>query len=375
VTLPPGIPAQIRDIAERVTANATSPYEQVMAIQQYLRGFVYDLKVRSPQGVNDLLYFLTKSHRGFCEQFAGAMAVMLRSLGIPTRVAVGFTPGTYRAGAYQVSTQNAHAWVEVEFPQYGWLAFEPTPGRSNPVAALYNTPPGPPLGGAQGCLRFGPRGECITSGTGAISRGERTARKGGSVGDKVHNPDLSAPQFQSGLRAPKPVPLADRLRSAGLRLALLLLVLLIAGTPIVKAIRRRILVALARDPTARVVAAYWLLDDLTADVGMGRMAFETPDEYRRRVGGTAQKSADELSRLTDLAMRAAYDRSGVTEREAAGAPAFARRVAREVRGSGSFVRRVAGIYRIGAWEPGERWLRPAQASLRGPVTYPSSLRA
>ena len=177
--LPPDIPAQIRDIAERVTANATTPYEQVMALQQYLRGFTYDQKVKPPQSVNDLLYFLTKSHRGFCEQFAGAMAVMLRSLGIPARVAVGFTPGTYRSGAYDVSTQNAHAWVEVEFPQYGWLAFEPTPGRTNPVAALYNTPPGPPLGGAQGCLRFGPRGECITSGAGKPSRGQQAARNWG----------------------------------------------------------------------------------------------------------------------------------------------------------------------------------------------------
>lgn len=376
--LPPDVPAQIRDIAERVTARATSPYEQVMALQQYLRGFTYDLKVKSPPGVNDLLYFLTRSHRGFCEQFAGAMAVMLRSLGIPARVAVGFTPGTYRSGAYDVSTQNAHAWVEVEFPQYGWLAFEPTPGRTNPVAALYNIPPGPPLGGVQSCLRFGPRGECITGAAGKISRSQREARKFGTVSAKLTNPDLSAPPFRAGSTAPRPVPLADRLRSDAARLALLLLVLLIVGTPIVKAIRRRILIALAREPTARVGAAYRLLDDLTADVGMGRMAFETPVEYQRRLARAAGAATDELSSLTHLAVRATYDRTGVTEREAADAPGLARRVAREVRGSGSFVRRVAGIYRIGTWEPGERWLQPAQPALparRGPVTFPSSLRA
>jgi transglutaminase-like putative cysteine protease len=373
--LPAGIPPPIKEIAERQTANATTPYEQVMALQQYLRGFTYDLKVKSPPGVNDLLYFLTKSHRGFCEQFAGALAVMLRSLGIPARVAVGFTPGTFRSGAYHVSTQNAHAWVEVEFPQYGWLAFEPTPGRTNPVATLYNTPPGPPLGGAQGCLRFGPRGECITSGSGTPSKGEIAAKKGGSVSDKLHNPDLSAPPFQTTSPAPKPAPLADRLRSAAIRLAWVLLVLLIVGTPIVKAARRRILVPLAREPNARVVAAYRLLDDLAADVGMGRMAFETPVEYERRIAAAAEASRDELSRLTELAMRASYDRTAITEREAADAPGLARRVAREIRRSAPAVRRIAGIYRIGAWEPGERWLAPAQPGLRAPVTFPSSLRA
>ena len=71
------------------------------------------------------------------------MAVLLRSLGIPTRVAVGFTSGAYdaNAGLWRVTSQDAHAWVEVLFPGFGWLAFEPTPGRSNPVAGYTNLPP------------------------------------------------------------------------------------------------------------------------------------------------------------------------------------------------------------------------------------------
>ena len=120
VQLPDNIPPQIGQIANQIVADAgaTTPYAKILAIQDYLKDFTYDTHVKAPTGVNDLLYFLTKAHRGYCEQFAGTMAVMLRELGIPARVAVGFTSGTYNSGthSYQVTTQNAHSWVEVEFP-------------------------------------------------------------------------------------------------------------------------------------------------------------------------------------------------------------------------------------------------------------------
>src|SRR4029077_13893661 len=163
VQLPDNIPPQIRTIANQVVADggATTPSAKVMAIQDYLKDFTYDTHVKPPTGVNDLLYFLTKSHRGYCEQFAGTMAVMLRELGIPARVAVGFTPGTYNSGtkSYQVTTQNAHSWVEVEFPDFGWLAFEPTPTRDNPIAQAYDT--NVTTGGATGCQQLGPHGRCL----------------------------------------------------------------------------------------------------------------------------------------------------------------------------------------------------------------------
>src|SRR5439155_3028342 len=118
------------------------------------QGFSYDIRVPAGHDVNQILYFLTRSKRGYCEQFAGSMAVLLRSLGIPARVAVGFTPGTYdpRTETYQVTSQNAHAWVEVLFPRFGWLAFEPTPNRTNPVGEPYIAPNAAILGGRQGCV-------------------------------------------------------------------------------------------------------------------------------------------------------------------------------------------------------------------------------
>ena len=73
---------------------------------------------------------------GYCQHYAGAMALMLRTLGIPARVAVGFTAGTWKAGVWTVTDQQAHAWVEAWFAGYGWLAFDPTPGRGT-LSAVY----------------------------------------------------------------------------------------------------------------------------------------------------------------------------------------------------------------------------------------------
>src|SRR5206468_95525 len=102
----------------RVTDGQPTAYRKIMAIQRYLLdNFTYSLRVTPGHDINHILYFLTRSKRGYCEQFAGSMAVLLRALGIPARVAVGFTPGSYdpKQGVYHVTGQNAHAWVETLF--------------------------------------------------------------------------------------------------------------------------------------------------------------------------------------------------------------------------------------------------------------------
>jgi Transglutaminase-like enzymes, putative cysteine proteases len=77
-----------------------------------------------------LLTFLTQTKAGFCQQYATAMAVLVRELGLPARVAVGYQAGTLQDdGRYLVQSDDAHAWVEVFFEGYGWLQFEPTPGH------------------------------------------------------------------------------------------------------------------------------------------------------------------------------------------------------------------------------------------------------
>jgi len=117
--------------------KARNPYAATVALEAWFRtggGFTYDeTPPRSPPGVPPLVFFVQQSKTGYCQHYAGAMALMLRYLGIPSRVAAGFTSGTYdrERRVWNVSDRNAHTWVEVWFKGYGWLPFDPTPGRGN----------------------------------------------------------------------------------------------------------------------------------------------------------------------------------------------------------------------------------------------------
>jgi transglutaminase-like putative cysteine protease len=126
-----GVDPRVAEIAANVTADATTPFDRAVAINDYFSGpgspFRYSLETAPGSGDDALVEFLTVGRAGYCEQFASAMAVMLRTVGVPSRVAVGFTAGT-DAGAYRsVSTADAHAWVEAWFPGVGWTTFDPTP--------------------------------------------------------------------------------------------------------------------------------------------------------------------------------------------------------------------------------------------------------
>ena len=127
---------------QRIAGNAKNPYAAAVAIEAWLRssgGFTYDETPPRVQGP-PLVQFVTKTKRGYCQHFAGAMALMLRYLGIPARVAAGFTSGSYdeEAGTWSVNDRDAHTWVEVWFTGYGWLPFDPTPGRGNAGRPLHD---------------------------------------------------------------------------------------------------------------------------------------------------------------------------------------------------------------------------------------------
>ncbi|HET7481534.1 MAG TPA: transglutaminaseTgpA domain-containing protein, partial [Actinomycetota bacterium] len=128
--LPDGLPQRVRDLATRITRNATNRYDKVKAIEDWLaRNYHYNIDSPvPPEGRDAVDYFLFDSDVGFCEQFASATAVMLRSLDIPTRVVAGYTPGTRNpfTGYYEVKNSDAHTWVEVWFPRDGWYEFDPT---------------------------------------------------------------------------------------------------------------------------------------------------------------------------------------------------------------------------------------------------------
>jgi transglutaminase-like putative cysteine protease len=126
--------------ASRLTAKLRSPYEATLAIERWLRsegGFRYDEHPPASVTGEPLVDFVTRNRAGYCQHYAGTMALMLRFIGIPARVAVGFTSGTWseRAGEWTVTNHDAHAWVEAWFEGYGWLPFDPTPGRGTLTAA------------------------------------------------------------------------------------------------------------------------------------------------------------------------------------------------------------------------------------------------
>ena len=139
----PTISPRVQNEARRIVAAATTPYAKARALQDYFHTgrFTYDLNARPGHDTRALENFLLGTRTGYCEQFAGSYAVLARIVGLPARVAVGFTPGELVDGVYRVSDRNAHAWPEVYLHGFGWVAFEPTPGRGAPGATTYTGRP------------------------------------------------------------------------------------------------------------------------------------------------------------------------------------------------------------------------------------------
>jgi transglutaminase-like putative cysteine protease len=147
----PALPASIKELARRVTAAAVTPLGQAEALVNWFRSgrFRYTLDPPAPApGADPLVSFLTRTRAGTCEQFAGAFTVLARSLGLPTRLVVGFTAGR-RAGPDEVvvSGRDAHAWPQVFLGAAGWVSFEPTPqeltGEVAPEGVVGPTARGP----------------------------------------------------------------------------------------------------------------------------------------------------------------------------------------------------------------------------------------
>jgi len=127
--LPDSLPQRVRDLAKEITRDKANPYDKASALESYLRQIKYNKLIESPPPDQDRVdWFLFDLREGYCDYYSSSMAVMARALGIPARVAVGYSQGDYNAeaGAYRVRERHGHAWVEVFFPSYGWVEFEPT---------------------------------------------------------------------------------------------------------------------------------------------------------------------------------------------------------------------------------------------------------
>ncbi|MBK8047678.1 MAG: transglutaminase domain-containing protein [Anaerolineales bacterium] len=133
IQIPQGFSQRVTDLAKQLTVGATTPYAKAKAIESYLRTFPYnDAIAAPPEGVDPLEYFLFDIREGYCDYYATAMAMMLRVVGVPARAVSGYAEGIYdeENGVYFVTERDAHTWVEVFFPEYGWIEFEPTAGET-----------------------------------------------------------------------------------------------------------------------------------------------------------------------------------------------------------------------------------------------------
>lgn len=142
-SLPPTLPDRVVDLAKTLTEGLDNPYDQAKAIESYLRTFRYDVNIPGPRpGEDGVDYFLFREKAGYCDYYAASMAVMLRAIGVPTRLARGYSQGERnpeREGSFLVRQRDAHTWVEVYFPKYGWIEFEPT--AAQPVIERPAAPP------------------------------------------------------------------------------------------------------------------------------------------------------------------------------------------------------------------------------------------
>ena len=129
----PALDPRIEDLTRRLTSAEADPVARARILERFLRTrFEYAIEETDPYASDPIAEFLFQRKRGHCEYFASAMAVMLRSIGTPSRVAIGFQSGMYNpiSGWYVIRASDAHSWVEAWFPGRGWLTFDPTPAAA-----------------------------------------------------------------------------------------------------------------------------------------------------------------------------------------------------------------------------------------------------
>lgn len=232
--------AEVFKRANGVAGQTQSPYAVAVALERWFRatgGFTYSEQPGSTPGLPPLVGFLLDTRTGYCQHFAGSMALMLRLLGIPARVAAGFVPGHYREGVWRVTDHDAHAWVEVWFRGYGWLPFDPTPGRGRLSGSYSSTSSGfNPIAAAR-----------LLAG---IVKGGEVFGQGSGSGILTHDPQRRNPRSAADLpvRGLAPPPPPEESRTPSLLFFLFLLCAGVAAGIVLLKLGRRKSRYLTRDP-------------------------------------------------------------------------------------------------------------------------------
>jgi transglutaminase-like putative cysteine protease len=313
--LPGSVSDRVRAEAQRIVRGARTPYQRALALQNHFRtNYRYDIEARSGHDEQALENFLFSSRSGYCEQFAGAYAVLARTLGLPSRVAVGFTPGAFdeATGTYTVTGRQGHAWVEVYLHQYGWVEFDPTPGRGNPQTVSHT--------GLEPAQDLPPE---------AVPGAETTTTT--APGAETPTTDTTEPLFDDGGASAAP-PAEDAGRPAIFRVLLaaaalaLLWTALVTGLHLLRRARRwddgdaaggsrlqRLLAgakglsapATRRQRGRHVLAAWADLEETFERAGARRRPAETMFEFSARVGPYAGLQPEPNAALKKVAQRAA----------------------------------------------------------------------
>jgi hypothetical protein len=289
----------------------------MIALQDHFRAFAYSTTL-SPRGADPIGQFLDE-RVGFCQQFSGTFALMARALGAPARVAVGFTwgdPVPGEEGLYVVSGRQAHAWPEVWFPELGWVAFEPTPGRGAPDSTHSL------VAASQDSLVQPDRPGEPTTTTAAAGAG-------------ANGPELS---FDPGLGLPELGPTTPAAQQSGnsvpvwlIATAFMTMAYLIA-VPLWHRLRRARRVHRATSPEARIDAAWAdATEAIEIATGMLRPPGTTRTTWARQLRNDRRVPGEDLQQLADLVTRVRFDpQHHVSDDDVARAEAAASEVSRAV---------------------------------------------
>jgi TgpA N-terminal domain/Transglutaminase-like superfamily len=291
---PKGPRDELSRLATQITAHDRTPYEKALALQRYFQSgnFTYSVDVDLPNGITGLTDFLFETKTGFCQQFAFAMAGLARLVGIPSRIAVGYTAGNPTGhGVWKVTSADAHAWPELYFTGLGWIRFEPTPGGAQGTATVpqYGVPPG--------------YGTVPTSPVTSKIPGSKTGSRGTNP-NLAHIHNLTGGEPTGGSRIAKDQGVSPWFP---LIVAAVVLVALTLPASARSVLRRR---RLQTSGDTRLAHAVWreLRDDL-ADYGLSARVSESPRATAARVtrvAGLDPRAGEALTRIARAEERARY---------------------------------------------------------------------
>ncbi len=287
--------------AKSIVAGARTPLDIARKLEHHFRTFAYSETVPAGHSVGRLQQFL-RDKKGYCEQFAATMTLMLRGLGVDARVGVGFLPGANVGGEYVVSTKDAHAWVEAKLPGGGWMNFDPTPGRGTTATIPKNVQ-------AQATPAPIPSVTSVPQPT-----------------PQQQNLPQDAARQRKPLHIPAPV----------IWTVLALAVLSIA--PIAKRVRRSR--RRRGTPDVVVVGAYSEFVDRAREFGWTAAPAETHREFCSRVAGSSNGTFGELATITG---RAVYAADHATNEDAQAAWRSLERSVHDLRERAPWWRRVFAI--------------------------------